>query len=83
MLRGIATNYLHIHKFCTFSFCYTLPFPPSELNCIAGIGHNVQTKPQIIRGYTIREPISFPLDLNVTQVSQGLLDSIDSQVNGL
>jgi hypothetical protein len=81
MLCGIATHHLDVDKFCTLFSCDTLPFAARELNGIAGIGHNTHAEPQVVSSYAIGEPVPFTLYLEVAEVSQSLLDRIDSQVN--
>lgn len=82
MLRAIAADDLYVQELCTFGLCNVLPLSPSQLNRITGIGHDTYSQAQIIRGYAICESVPFTLNLKITQVSQGLFDGIDPQVNG-
>jgi hypothetical protein len=83
MLTRIGANYLYIDVLSLSLPGYLLPFTPGQLDGIAGVRHHAPPQAQIIRSDSVREAIALALYFDCAQISERLLDSIDSQINGV
>jgi len=81
MLSRIGTHYLDVHVACIVLPSYVFPFAPGQLDWIAGIGYYTEPCVQDVGCNAVGEPIAFALYVDRAQVSQRLLDRIDSQVS--
>lgn len=82
MLFAIAADHLDVHELRALSLCNAFPLSPCKFDRIAGVSHDIQANSKVISGNPIGESVSLALNLKITQVSQGLFDGIDSQVDG-
>jgi len=77
-----ANDYnIDVIRFSLLSYC--LPLFSGQFNWITRVGNHAYTKAKIISGNPVCEAVAFALNIDVTKLSQCLLDGVNPKISSL
>ena len=82
MFSRIGADNFNIHIRCASVQGCLLPFPPGQLDWVAGIGNHADPSVQDVRCHSVSQAIPLALNFDRAQLSESLLDGINSDMCG-